>query len=166
MLCHFPKNPYCKVCRTAKLQQPPRPKGSFVSEATRFGAHLTCDFIASKSDFMEGIHGARDVFVVHDVWSGLLHAYATPDRYAENIIEVMKMLAGDHVWNIHKMYSDCGKAIVSAMKHYHILTQHGQPDVSKSNAIAERANRTVLEMTRALLGLAGLPACFRSEAAP
>eukprot|EP00969_Alexandrium_andersonii_P093443 4126698-Alexandrium_andersonii.AAC.1 len=49
---------------------------------------------------------------------------------------------------------------------YHILTQHGQPDISKSNAIAERANRTVLEMTRALLGQAGPPACFWSEAAP
>eukprot|EP00969_Alexandrium_andersonii_P170960 7558414-Alexandrium_andersonii.AAC.1 len=78
----------------------------------------------------------------------------------------MKMLAGDRVWDVHKMYSDCGKEIIKAMQHYHILTQHGQPDVSKSNAIAERANRTVLEMTRALLGQAGLPACFWSEAAP
>eukprot|EP00969_Alexandrium_andersonii_P035807 1568847-Alexandrium_andersonii.AAC.1 len=70
----------------------------------------------------------------------------------------MKMLAGDRVRDARKMYSYCGEEIIKAMKHYRILTQHGQPDVSKSNAIAERANRTVLEMTRAFLGQAGLPA--------
>eukprot|EP00969_Alexandrium_andersonii_P332030 14673724-Alexandrium_andersonii.AAC.1 len=77
------------------MLHPPRCKGSFVSEAIRFGARLTCDVIASKSDFMAGIRGARDVFVVHDIWSGLLRAYATPTRAAEHIIEAMKMLAGD-----------------------------------------------------------------------
>eukprot|EP00969_Alexandrium_andersonii_P174256 7704386-Alexandrium_andersonii.AAC.1 len=51
----------------------------------------------------------------------------------------MKMIAGDHAWDVHKMYSDCGKEITKAMKQYHILTQHGQPDISKSSAIAERA---------------------------
>eukprot|EP00969_Alexandrium_andersonii_P294544 13019108-Alexandrium_andersonii.AAC.1 len=73
---------------------------------------------------MAGIHGAQDVFVVRDIWSGLLHAYPTPERDAEHIIEAMKMLAGDRVWDVHKMYSDCGKDIIKAMKHYHILTQH------------------------------------------
>eukprot|EP00969_Alexandrium_andersonii_P252526 11160128-Alexandrium_andersonii.AAC.1 len=66
------------------MLQPPRYKGSFVSEATRVGAHLTCDFIASKSDFVAGIHGACDVFVVHDIWSGFLHAFATPERDADH----------------------------------------------------------------------------------
>eukprot|EP00969_Alexandrium_andersonii_P018868 823846-Alexandrium_andersonii.AAC.1 len=84
------------------MPHPPRCKGSFVSEAIRFGARLTCDFVASKSGFMAGIHGARDVFVVHDIWSGLLHAYATPTRDAEHIIEAVKMLAGDMVWDVHK----------------------------------------------------------------
>eukprot|EP00969_Alexandrium_andersonii_P184953 8171043-Alexandrium_andersonii.AAC.1 len=44
--------------------QPPRYSGSFHADAERFGSHLTCDFIASKLDFMAGIHGARAVFVV------------------------------------------------------------------------------------------------------
>eukprot|EP00969_Alexandrium_andersonii_P066183 2919075-Alexandrium_andersonii.AAC.1 len=61
------------------------------------------------------------------------------------------MIAGDRVLDAHKMYADCGQDIIEAMKHYHILTQHGQPDISKSKAIAERANRAALEMTRALL---------------
>eukprot|EP00969_Alexandrium_andersonii_P058046 2557611-Alexandrium_andersonii.AAC.1 len=49
--------------------QPPRHSGSFQAVAERFGSHLTCDFIASKLDYMAGIHGARDVFVVKDVYS-------------------------------------------------------------------------------------------------
>eukprot|EP00969_Alexandrium_andersonii_P053645 2359992-Alexandrium_andersonii.AAC.1 len=48
---------------------------------------------------MAGIRGARGVFVVHDIWSGLLHAYAAPTRDAEHSIEATKMPAGDKVWN-------------------------------------------------------------------
>eukprot|EP00969_Alexandrium_andersonii_P288002 12732459-Alexandrium_andersonii.AAC.1 len=61
--------------------QPPRHSGSFHVDAERFGSHLTCDFIASKLDFMAGIHGARDVFVVKDIYSGLRRAFATKSRH-------------------------------------------------------------------------------------
>ena len=64
------------------------------------------------------------------------------------------------------MYSDNAKEIINAVHHYHILCQHSQPGISKSNAVAERANRDVEAVTRTLLGQAGLPACFWPLAAP
>eukprot|EP00969_Alexandrium_andersonii_P303150 13400119-Alexandrium_andersonii.AAC.1 len=64
------------------------------------------------------------------------------------------------------MYSDSAPDIIAAMKEFHILGQHSQPGISKENAVAERANRDVLEMTRAALVQGGLPACFWTEAAP
>ena len=70
----------------------------------------------------------------------------------------MKTLAGDSVWDVHMMCSGNAKEIVKAMHYYHILCQHSQPGISKSNAVAERANRDVESMARALLGQAGIPA--------
>eukprot|EP00969_Alexandrium_andersonii_P185557 8199655-Alexandrium_andersonii.AAC.1 len=146
--------------------QPPRHSGSFHVDAERFGSHLTCDFIASKLDHMAGIHGARDVFVVKDIYSGLCHAFATKSRHENEVIECMKLLSGGRIWDIRKMYSDNAPEIIAAMREFHILRQHSQPGISKENAVAERANRDVLEMTRAALVQGGLPACFWTEAAP
>eukprot|EP00969_Alexandrium_andersonii_P024470 1068106-Alexandrium_andersonii.AAC.1 len=87
------------------MLHPPRCKGSSVSEAIRFGARLTCDFLAAESGFMAGVHGVRDVFVARDIWSGLSHAFAIPDRGAKHVVEAAKMLAGDRVWDIRKMWS-------------------------------------------------------------
>eukprot|EP00969_Alexandrium_andersonii_P058047 2557611-Alexandrium_andersonii.AAC.2 len=64
------------------------------------------------------------------------------------------------------MYSDNAPEIIAAMKEFRIPGQHSQPGTSKENAVAERANRDILEMTRAALVQGGLPACFWTEAAP
>eukprot|EP00969_Alexandrium_andersonii_P340844 15065355-Alexandrium_andersonii.AAC.1 len=64
------------------------------------------------------------------------------------------------------MYSGNAPEIIAAMREFHIRRQHSQPDISKENAVAERADRGVLEMTRAALVQGGLPACFWTEAAP
>eukprot|EP00969_Alexandrium_andersonii_P254613 11254056-Alexandrium_andersonii.AAC.1 len=63
------------------MMQPPRHSGSFHIDADRCGSHLTWDVIASKLDYMAGMHGARDVFVVKDIYSGLCHAFATKSRH-------------------------------------------------------------------------------------
>ena len=164
--CHKPKNPFCEACTQCKLTQPPRFKGSFHNPAERWGSHLTADFIVARSDFMMGMDGSRDLFVVKDLWSGLKHAFPIPTNDADNVIECMKTLAGDSVWDIHQMYSDNAKEIIKAMQHYHILCRHSQAGISKSNAVAERANRDVESMTRTLRGQAGLPACYWPLAAP
>eukprot|EP00969_Alexandrium_andersonii_P024235 1057328-Alexandrium_andersonii.AAC.1 len=58
------------------MTQPPRQAGSFQGVAECFGSCLTCDFIASNLDRMAGVYGARDVFVVKDIYSGLRRALA------------------------------------------------------------------------------------------
>eukprot|EP00969_Alexandrium_andersonii_P157672 6968184-Alexandrium_andersonii.AAC.1 len=63
---------------------------------------------------MAGIHGARDVFVVKDIYSGLRHAFAAKSRHENEVIECMKLLSGDRKWDIHKMYSDNAPEIIAA----------------------------------------------------
>eukprot|EP00969_Alexandrium_andersonii_P325255 14371537-Alexandrium_andersonii.AAC.1 len=52
------------------------------------------------------------------------------------------------------------------MKQVHVVARASQPGVSRSNVVAERAVRASLEVTRALLAQAGVPACVRGWAAP
>ena len=48
----------------------------------------------------------------------------------------------------HKLYSDMAPEIIAALRPHGSLHQHGQPGVSQSNAVAERANAEVLAMAR------------------
>eukprot|EP00969_Alexandrium_andersonii_P241255 10652394-Alexandrium_andersonii.AAC.1 len=63
---------------------------------------------------MAGVRGARDVFVVKGIYRGLCQAYATKRRRG-NDVECVKPLAGDRVWEVHKMYSDIAPEITAAM---------------------------------------------------
>eukprot|EP00969_Alexandrium_andersonii_P032373 1413522-Alexandrium_andersonii.AAC.1 len=55
---------------------------------------------------------------------------------------------------------------LSTMKQMHVVARTSQPDVPRSKAVAEQAVRASLEVTRALLAQAGMPACMWSWAAP
>eukprot|EP00969_Alexandrium_andersonii_P226200 9988669-Alexandrium_andersonii.AAC.1 len=48
----------------------------------------------------------------------------------------------------------------------HVVARTSQPGVSQSSAVAERAVRASLEVTRTLLAQAGMLACMWSWAAP
>eukprot|EP00974_Lingulodinium_polyedra_P039299 3767280-Lingulodinium_polyedra.AAC.1 len=68
----------------------PRHRGSFQIEATRWGEHLTADYIASKSELMLGVDGSKHAFVIRDIFSGLCHAFPTRTRTTEDTVEHFK----------------------------------------------------------------------------
>ena len=115
---------------------------------------------------MLGLGGCKNVFVIRDIYSYACHAFPVRSRTTDEIIECVKLFAGDKVLKIHKLYSDNATEIVAALRHFHILAQHPQPGQSKANGVAERANREVIAMSRTVLEAAGLPACFWTYAAP
>eukprot|EP00969_Alexandrium_andersonii_P248063 10962638-Alexandrium_andersonii.AAC.1 len=75
---------------------------------------------------MAGIRGARDVFVIKDIDSGLRRAFATKSRRENEVIECVKLLSGDRVWQVRKTYSDDRPEIVAAMKEFRTLGQRSQ----------------------------------------
>ena len=60
ILRHKPFNPYCDICRGAKLREAPHRKGAAdetLEEAKEFGDYTAGDFLASKGEVMRGIGG-------------------------------------------------------------------------------------------------------------
>ena len=47
LMTHIPKNPYCEVCKRAKMYKPPSYKvgGTRTIEAKSFGDHITADHV-------------------------------------------------------------------------------------------------------------------------
>ena len=157
---HRPENPYCASCNRAKMTCARHYKGAFVNEAERWGSHLTADFITSKNDALLGIKGKKHLFVIGDLYSGLWHAFPTETRTTAETVECFKMFVGQKHNEIFQMYSDSGKEIIKMLNEFHILARHGQPGISRANAVVERRNREVQMTARVLLDAAGLPSCF------
>eukprot|EP00969_Alexandrium_andersonii_P222399 9822221-Alexandrium_andersonii.AAC.1 len=89
---------------------------------------------------MAGVHDARGLFVVKDIYSGLRRAFATKSRREREVIERVKLPSGDRVWSTRKMYPDSAPEIIAAMKEFDSLPQHSQPGKSKESAVVEWAN--------------------------
>ena len=156
-LTHLPKNPYCDVCTKAKMiKRPSRAKGGSTKvEADVFGDHITGDFLVTMTEDEEGIDTERVALVVKDVATGFQYVYPTARRNAESIIISMKHFTspGD---KIGIFYSDNAPELVSAMKVLQWRHVISKDYISKSNAVAERLVRSVLEGTRVNLLQAGL----------
>eukprot|EP00974_Lingulodinium_polyedra_P092828 8993760-Lingulodinium_polyedra.AAC.1 len=78
----------------------------------------------------------------------MCHAFPTKRRTTEDTIEAFKTFVGSCPHHVFKMYSDMGREIVSTLQEYHVLHQHGQPGLHKTNAEVERANREILDRSR------------------
>ena len=151
MLTHIPKNPYCDICQHAKMFNPPwRTVGASTKvDAEKFGDRITADFRITRGEEEEkeeeeevGIDDKRSALVVKDVATGFMYVYPNARRTTNAAVLAMKHLVR------HKdegaFYSDNAPELISAMKVLrwrHVLSRGY---VSKSNAQAERAVRSVL----------------------
>ena len=160
LLMHMPKNPYCEACTRGKLRGPIHRKGSVQVDATHWGSHLVADYIVSKQDFMIGVGGYKHIFVIRDLFSRFLAAFATKTQSTEELVVHFKRFVGPRELDVHMLYSDMGKEIMAAMHQFKVFNRHPQPGQSKGNALAERANRQIIEVSRTLLEHAGMPVCF------
>lgn len=88
--------------------------------------------------------------------------------------EVLTSFAAYHKWferqfscQIKVLYSDRGgefQALQEYLNNYGIQAEYSAPYTPQQNGISERSNRTLMDMTRAMLDQAGLPPSFWAEA--
>ena len=166
LLTHMPKNPFCDVRTKAKMQKPPsRAKGgSSKVEADVFGGHITGDFLVTMNEDEEGIDAERVALVVKDVATGFIYVYPSARRNTESIILTMKHFTGP-ADKVGIFYSDNAPELVSAMKILQWRHTISKDYISKSNAVAERLVRSVLEGSRVNLLQSGLHHQYRPYAA-
>ena len=67
--CHYPKNPFCKVCQKARMMAPPAKKkgGQKRSETKSFRDHIVADHTVVKANVEEGVKGETVALVMKDI---------------------------------------------------------------------------------------------------
>ena len=157
MLTHIPKNPFCDICTRAKMFKPPSRAvgGSTKVKAEKFGDHITADFIVTRDEDELGIDDEKSALVVKDIATGFMYVYPNARRTTNAAILAIKHFVG-HEDKIGVFYSDNAPELISAMKILQCRHVLSRDHISKSNAQAERAVRSVLEGTRVNLLQAGL----------
>ena len=103
--------------------------------------------------------------VVKDIATGFMYVYPNARRTTNAAILAIKHFVG-HNEEIGVFYSDNAPELISAMKILQFRHVLSRDYISKSNAQAERAVRSVLEGTRVNLLQAGLNHWHWPHAAP
>ena len=164
-LSHFPKNPFCEVCIKAKMFKPPsrRTGGSRQVKAEKFGDHLTADFLITRGEEEHGMDGEKSSLVIKDV-AGFIAVYPSARRTIEEIVRSLQHFVGPNE-KVGIFYSDNAPELVAAIKQLQWRHVLDVPYISQTNAVAERAIRSVLEGTRVNLLQAGLHHSYWPHAA-
>ena len=150
LLTHIPKNPFCEVCAKAKMLKPSRAKGGSTKvEADVFGDHITGDFLVTMTEEEEGIDTEKVALVVQGDATSFQYVYPTARRNAESIILSLKHFAspGNKI-GVKRFYNDNAPELVAAMKVLQRRHMISKGCISKTDAVAERLVRSVLEGTR------------------
>ena len=153
LMTHVPKNPYCEVCKRAKMHKPPSYQvgGTRTIEAKSFGDHITgADHVIVQQDKDSEIEESRLALVVKDVKTAFLYAYPSALKSEEECIASLQhfVSSADKVGNF---YSDNAKELKRAAK------KHGwRHELSKAHIHQSNAVRATTEGTRSNLLQAGL----------
>ena len=75
--CHYPKNPFCKVCQKARMMAPPAKKkgGQKRLDTKSFGDHIVADHTVVKANVEEGFKGETVALVMKDIHTQFRHVY-------------------------------------------------------------------------------------------
>ena len=166
MMTHTPKNPFCETCKCAKMYKPTkRSKGeSLTVESNKFGDHITGDHLVTRDANEQSIDGDRVVMVMKDVATNFRWIYPSARSHAKDCVLAFRhfIAPGEEVG---VFYSDAAPSIKLACREVGWRQNTSVAYVSKSNAVAERNLRSVLEGTRVNLEQAGLHHSYWSYAA-
>ena len=166
MMTHTPKNPFCETCKCAKMYKPTkRSKGeSLTVESNKFGDHITGDHLVTRDANEQSIDGDRVAMVMKDVATKFRWIYPSARSHAKDCVLAFRhfIAPGEEVG---VFYSDAAPSIKLACREVGWRQNTSVAYVSKSNAVAERNLRSVLEGTRVNLEQAGLHHSYWSYAA-
>ena len=166
MMTHTPKNPFCETCKCAKMYKPTkRSKGeSLTVESNKFGDHITGDHLVTRDANEQSIDGDRVAMVMKDVATNFRWIYPSARSHAKDCVLAFRhfIAPGEEVG---VFYSGAAPSIKLACREVGWRQNTSVAYVSKSNAVAERNLRSVLEGTRVNLEQAGLHHSYWSYAA-
>ena len=166
MMTHTPKNPFCETCKCAKMYKPTkRSKGeSLTVESNKFGDHITGDHLVTRDANEQSIDGDRVAMVMKDVATNFRWVYPSARSHAKDCVLAFRhfIAPGEEVG---VFYSDAAPSIKLSCREVGWRQNTSVAYVSKSNAVAERNLRSVLEGTRVNLEQAGLHHSYWSYAA-
>ena len=157
LMCHTPKNPFCETCNRAKMYKYPSRQrgGSTQVEAKKFGDHLTADHLITSDDREVGIDHSRVALVIRDVATDFRYVYPAARKTSHQCVMAFKhfIQTGESV-NI--FYSDNAPELVKAADQMEWKHVQSTNYISRTNSIAERNVRSIIEGTRTNLEQAGL----------
>ena len=166
LMCHTPKNPFCETCNRAKMYKyPSRQKGGSTQvEAKKFGDHLTADHLITSDDREIGIDQSRVALVVRDVATDFRYVYPAARKTSHQCVMAFKhfVRTGE---TVNVFYSDRAPELVKAADQLEWKHVQSTNYISKTNAIAERNVRAIIEGTRTNLEQAGLHHSYWPHAA-
>ena len=166
LMCHSPKNPFCETCNRAKMYKyPSRQKGGSTQvEAKKFGDHLTADHLITSDDREIGIDQSRVALVVRDVATDFRYVYPAARKTSHHCVMAFKhfVRTGE---TVNVFYSDRAPELVKAADQLEWKHVQSTNYISKTNAIAERNVRAIIEGTRTNLEQAGLHHSYWPHAA-
>ena len=165
LLTHIPKNPYCEVCKQAKMYKIPgyAGAGTTVVEAKEFGDHITADHVVLHRDSKNVIEEARLALVVKDVATSFMYAYPSALK-SEEECHLALIHFVSHKDSVGQFYSDNAQEVIKSVKSLGWRHELSKAYVHQSNAIAERAVRATTEGTRTNLLQAGLSHVYWPQA--
>ena len=166
LLTHTPKNPFCQACSRAKMTKRPSYSkgGSTQVEADHFGQHLTADHLVIRDDEEMDIDGARVALVVKDVATDFRYVYPAARRSTRECIAAFKHFVRS-TDDVGVFYSDNSPELIATAERLGWRHQTSFAYVSKTNAMAERSIRSVIDGTRVNLEQAGLHHQYWAHAA-
>ena len=166
LLTHTPKNPFCQACSRAKMTKRPSYSkgGSTQVEADHFGQHLTADHLVIRDDEEMDIDGARVALVVKDVATDFRYVYPAARRSTRERIAAFKHFVRS-TDEVGVFYSDNSPELIATAERLGWRHQTSFAYVSKTNAMAERSIRSVIDGTRVNLEQAGLHHQYWAHAA-
>jgi len=162
-MTHFPKNPECKYCNSAKATNKPHRKLTEQQKMdvalrgdipVNFGDLITVDHFFTRHPSSRGIHNEECGMVVFDKGSKFIYVYGQDSNLEFYVQRDMIHFVGpkDAVRSFYTDRAPEFKAVAEALKWPRPTST---PFRSETNGVIEERNRRVLEGTRTALATAG-----------
>ena len=156
--CHYPKNPFCKICQKARMMAPPARKkgGQKRLETKSFGDHIVADHTVIKSNVEEGSKGETVALVMKDIHTQFRHVYPSQTKSTDSCVNAFNHFLS-HKDEVGAVYTDNSRELIATISELGYRHQTSTEYVDSSKSFVEREIRHMLEGTRTNLVQAGLP---------
>ena len=176
LLCHFPKDPHCEICRRAKATNRPARRHPEMKDGRetpedaaceqlvprRFGDLITADHII-LGERQASRAGDTVALVCFDRATCAIGVYPASPNTTDNTVAALLNFVPPTV-TPKLFYTDCSAELEAAARTLTWRHDTSTPYRPTTNSVAERAVRTAVDGTRAVLLASGLEHCWWREA--